>query len=1140
MDDGGCTPREPLDQPREADGQQLLVDAPESSQPSSTLPRAFEGMLKTTTETGNIGLFSIRPSRVPQAVNSSRRIVGAYKDHGQKTQQNFQPYGVPSIDDRRRLPSYARDASSEIISMYETASQKSPGRVFDDPDCRSYSMTQTSSYSTYTLSNHRSYASLKSQPEGNLQRPRSPFAYPTRLKRPGFRPSSPALTDGGGIDYSRRAEIDRVPYGTGRNTSSPASLYAQKRLPPPLSFRQEANRSTPSLLSQSSPQRRSPSPRMRQNDLTSGNNDCPRKTGLASVNTSPARSTLSLASTVNLYPVAPALSTTTTPSKLHTPSPLYYDYTEDFDIDDYTCPETLEPPPQFHIDRTIPEDRPLSADWPPINTVDVRGQKATLNNGIRISSSAASIVQSRQSSNSSDIQEVKKLESPPKDAKSPRIDAVHHGSSENHTGDIPDKRVIRLSGLGHGAQELNMHVEEAFGLSSFPSFEIDIPIAKSIETEMEMDGDSKGKCQPKSEGGMSERTGSAPNELISSTQQVGLIAISDKGLGLGETMTLESTSIIQDGNKTLQSPLSNNTPNRPSVTPTCQDLMGKLQETSNKIGPDRVRSSDLYSIDPGLKDQANFITTYREADEQESPDNQERKFVRKNPMISPTIPNRSILRSASSGHSITLPVSSFHKTIDELNTQGHRTRRVGPSTSHGDSDIPNFSHQIPRKVTSRSDSPMLAPKPISPARQLKLKNSIPQLMKSLPPLPPDTSVQALSLPDQLCLSEAQLPCRFSPLLLDVRSIPVQELPEVPGSTSLMVSKAEAQNIPHTIELDRTPIEDIPMGQIADGNKSPTPPMPKLKLKMRNSVTTRPNSPLDNRPWNLDESYPWSNQNPNVRLPSILIDEHSGGQVQPKFKLKITRASNSTLGTVRVNRELEDQSILNLRHPKDLFTPPALDTIFRQVSRHLHSRRLNTSSIEPLRENASLDTGIAISSQIASPRPSSMDLDDSQPPSVDQISPVDARSFFSDDSSHVHGGHSLRKRLSDFRARMAPYASRNGTYSCDDVTWADGDGADAPIHVAARSIPDLHDAIVDTEPIPRRRFAERVHTLRLTSKVRNWFKNARSAIAARMKSRSTVVYYTVMTAIFLVGCDLNWARVLAPGILINLYNVFNAF
>jgi hypothetical protein len=169
-------------------------------------------MLKTTTETGDIGLFSIKPSRVPLPVNSPRRVSAPYSDNGMRRPRQFQPYGVPNIDDRRRLPSYARDSSSEVISMYETASQKSAGRGFDDPDYRSYSMTQT--YSSYSLSNHRSYASLRSQPDAGrlLQRPRSPFAYPTRLKRPGFRPSSPAMTDGGAIDYSRRAEIDRTTY----------------------------------------------------------------------------------------------------------------------------------------------------------------------------------------------------------------------------------------------------------------------------------------------------------------------------------------------------------------------------------------------------------------------------------------------------------------------------------------------------------------------------------------------------------------------------------------------------------------------------------------------------------------------------------------------------------------------------------------------------------------------------------------------------------------------------------------------------------------------------------------------------------------------------------------------------------------
>jgi hypothetical protein len=189
----------------------------------ATLPRAFEGMLKTATETGDIGIFSIKPSRVPQPLSTPRRIGASYNDNGlQKSRQTFQPFGVPNVDDRRRLPSYARDATPDVISMYETASQKSASRVFDDADYRSYSITQAS-YSAYTLSNHRSYASLRSQQDSNglLQRPRSPFAYPARLKRPGFHPSSPALTDGGLIDYSRRAEIDRTPY-----VSSLESLYS--------------------------------------------------------------------------------------------------------------------------------------------------------------------------------------------------------------------------------------------------------------------------------------------------------------------------------------------------------------------------------------------------------------------------------------------------------------------------------------------------------------------------------------------------------------------------------------------------------------------------------------------------------------------------------------------------------------------------------------------------------------------------------------------------------------------------------------------------------------------------------------------------------------------------------------------------
>lgn len=182
----------------------------ENRSPATVMPKSFQGMLRNTTETGDIGMFSIKPSRIPQALNSPRSNSMSCVENMQKHRHNFQPYGVPIVDDRRRLPSYNRDITSEVIALYESPNQRPENRP-EDSDYRSYSMTQASSY---TLSNHRSFASLRSQQEGNalLQRPRSPFAYPTRLRRPGVRPSSPALTDGGLVDYSRRAEIERLPY----------------------------------------------------------------------------------------------------------------------------------------------------------------------------------------------------------------------------------------------------------------------------------------------------------------------------------------------------------------------------------------------------------------------------------------------------------------------------------------------------------------------------------------------------------------------------------------------------------------------------------------------------------------------------------------------------------------------------------------------------------------------------------------------------------------------------------------------------------------------------------------------------------------------------------------------------------------
>src|SRR6266536_4612819 len=95
---------------------------------------------------------------------------------------------------------------------------------------------------------------------------------------------------------SRRITDKRMKHGSGHSISSPSSLYAQKRRPPP-SLRPDGNRSTPSLLSQSSPQRRSPNSNPRQSNGTQGTDRSRER----APTTSPARSTFSVGSTANLY-----------------------------------------------------------------------------------------------------------------------------------------------------------------------------------------------------------------------------------------------------------------------------------------------------------------------------------------------------------------------------------------------------------------------------------------------------------------------------------------------------------------------------------------------------------------------------------------------------------------------------------------------------------------------------------------------------------------------------------------------------------------------------------------------------------------------------------------------------------------------
>lgn len=173
-------------------------------------PGPLETMLKTTTETGDIGLFTIRANASPTTYRRPPRprpflqdVPRAQSARSRRPQErnHFQ-------DDRMRLPLSYRDTTSEILSLYGSEAHQSwTFTPSNDDGQRSHSLTTCSSRHIPSQKSSATLQSLSST--SGLQRPRSPFPYPTRLRRPGTRPASPAVTDNGAIDYSRMVELDR-------------------------------------------------------------------------------------------------------------------------------------------------------------------------------------------------------------------------------------------------------------------------------------------------------------------------------------------------------------------------------------------------------------------------------------------------------------------------------------------------------------------------------------------------------------------------------------------------------------------------------------------------------------------------------------------------------------------------------------------------------------------------------------------------------------------------------------------------------------------------------------------------------------------------------------------------------------------
>ncbi|KAI1802369.1 hypothetical protein F4811DRAFT_573053 [Daldinia bambusicola] len=623
-------------------------------------PGALESMLKTTTETGDIGIFSIKP--------------------------------IPPLPQRR-----------------------------EDIGPRSYSLTTCESRQ---LSHHKSATTLQSQASGGpLQRPRSPFPYPTRLKRPGVRPASPALTESGRVDYSRMVEIDRASYRTPHGPYKP-SYPPTPRRPTALGLRTDANLSTVSLPSQGLPpltRYGAPGPSSIRTHSTAS---------MASYNApfrerfdSSSSRTSSLTSIVNVYhktPHTPRVG----PSGLSTAAPRYYDYTEGFEnrqprditpIQPYAPVPTRVP--NYHHPLVLQDsDENLAAvfrerDSPFFGTSNPSPDRM---GGFEMLSSST-----------------------PRNQVGSYQAAVERAPSRCRTGSIRSEcRSIAFDSSDterkfEKGSDIDLLPSQA-GRDSMDTFNPSLdPESRDVPAYRYADYRLKATAKTKEnslERQVQVQGGRAPT--IRSEQGV-ILRDDTQGETLNDYEMGESNIGSLAEERVRRSLLGASTIKRPSSAP--------IRELSTSI---RHQTKD--------EAQNGFHTIARSRSDCNKASIRNNRFPTK------------VVNSANSCEYDTLDSGMFvasgedsrnkHGGIKEVNIaspplnqttvvqrprfQRHKRNQAVPRIST--SSLPREDNEgFPYISPSCSTTPIVSPKPISPARQLKLKNSIPQLMKALPPLPGD-------------------------------------------------------------------------------------------------------------------------------------------------------------------------------------------------------------------------------------------------------------------------------------------------------------------------------------------------------------------------------------------------------------------
>ncbi|KAM0803513.1 hypothetical protein BDR22DRAFT_818715 [Usnea florida] len=1011
-------------------------------------PSSIQSMLRNTTETGNVGQFSIKPSRVPPSLSrpskprmtpNKQRQPGAYYNRLEDSSTEH-----TSLHSRHEPAAFNGSAFQNQGSRPFRGSPRSPSVE----DHRSYSTTK-SSHAGHSLNSHHSPPNGGHGGPGgphNL-RPRSPFAYPTRLKRPGYRPSSPALSELHKQNRSQTSLHRRPSF----RTNSPSSLHTNGARSP---WRKGVNRSDPLLRYY--PQTAVP---------ISGRvpSTSPALIRPHTIKASPslksiANSAISLQATTNGSWINPQSPTS---------SPIFYDYSEAFEEQgaeqqDYSHHASLSTGTlvehQMH-DTATTTFYELDASSDSTGRAELTSEKGFAKLGTQVTDNRFD-----QSTSEFEIDDGSSMQALHKDLS--EVPELPEGDFPNADGSVaPGKH----DDCAIDRDSQCSHPKEAPSLMANGEDSKHIPGSEKSQEPL-LQPQNMAKISRVS--GSPYRSTSSPIDSIHSAQStLPAHEVKDSPPEIPEAIPRIVASPPPAGNPAADSnhgnfPEAESRPSMQSVRAiSLEDHSGNEHTVTEILSPTPDRSmtsptslgrfSKILSINDDLLDLDDLAKRIKGKDGANSPMQAIVDSKARVARVEPPWRKRSVqLRdTATRQNAANYALVEVSDSEDEPElTQGLRQTFCKPDERPSQNRPRSPPIILPSQLVHRG-----YPGPLSIRRSPAVRRSKSDFRK-VPDLPDTHPNQDLESPEAKHnsafppleakqLSAAQLeadrysesskkysihrgsnldiePPRIaneeSPLLAtetpDIGSLPAPVEPllsSIPFSFTPLIQRKSRDETDSMQEIEDVASSPLDQGNKTNENEEIAVQKPATSFGPdTSSVSSSPAS----RPWNLDTSYPWSNQQPKleVTMPERRGETEDPDQSTrnlPRFRFKIQRASSNTEGTENVTK-----------YPffSDLSSSPFAPSHDAVQGTAFRRTRYPTLSVLPGQINSSHD---ALRSSASRTR--FVESFETQSPRITlmpQSPGFEARSFFSDDSSQIRSRGAFRKRFSALRNRTSRGAS----------------------------------------------------------------------------------------------------------------------